>query len=1079
MPQQDRKIWMLRLLKRPLVVAVLACALGIAVGMPVGWATFRAQGATPASLRPDLQADYLRMAIQSLQVNLDPNLAVRRWDALGPQAEPLLEEVMRSPGNLDSKVVTAYSQLIHAIKGAGGGRTVPSNAGTWTAARAIGLLMVLAGMAMGIAAVRQWRRFQPGEAAAEGSAVRPGRGTPPEEIKALLAGAASLFTSFSTSSAWRVVRYLIGRVVMILVTIFAGTFITVVLANQGGQIDKAVQNEVDAEMDRAYPGWRWQTEMREDIRQAQIRFEQASGLDMPYWPRQVAWTIRALRLDWEAPVKITAAPGSNYPSQQVMDIILTDLPHTLLLVGTSFLLLFLIGIPLSLYLYRHQGSRLDRFFTLLAPISSIPSWVLSVILVLIFAAQLHILPIGGMYDTVSAETNWGRMLMVGRHMILPVLAILLSLLFQCAYTWRSFFLLYAEEDYVELAHAKGLPNSIIERRYVLRPTLPYILTNFTLLLIGFWQMTIALEKILNWPGIGRLYLTTLPNFFGERFYPGVMPVTLGIVVLFAYILGFTVLILEVAYALVDPQIRLGNEGPTVQEPRAPGRWTWPWARRAKEGRDRHAGKGALPAPQGGAFDFAATITAWVRALGRWLEELKPVARELRRSPSAMFGLSVIAILVISSVYVVTVYPYNKLADVWGMKVLTGKIYVPRLASPAWVNFFRKDKLPPSIIVDSSDPSVAKTSTPDVNGIGTVSLTYTINYPYREFPQNILVYFDSTYAVKQPFAQLTWITPDGREIEVGRTGASPADYFDVSERMNTQRILAENPPWQKWFVRLGNYPTPAVDLLFADPSKDQPSVIPGTYRLRIDGVTFEPGSTVEAQFVLLGQVYGVAGTDQMRRDLLVPLLWGMPFALIFGLLGAFVTTFLSMTLAAMAAWYGGWLDSLIQRLVEANMVLPIIAMAVLIYAYFNASIWTLLAIIVLLNVFASPTKSFRAAFLQVRNAPYIEAARAYGASNGRIILQYLVPRILPMFIPQLVSLIPSYVFLEATLGIFNVRSDYPTWGRTIYDALRYGSNYGSSYWVLEPLSLLLLTGLAFAMVGFALERVLNPRTLGKA
>ncbi len=123
----------------------------------------------------------------------------------------------------------------------------------------------------------------------------------------------------------------------------------------------------------------------------------------------------------------------------------------------------------------------------------------------------------------------------------------------------------------------------------------------------------------------------------------------------------------------------------------------------------------------------------------------------------------------------------------------------------------------------------------------------------------------------------------------------------------------------------------------------------------------------------------------------------------------------------------------------------------------------------------------------------------------------------MFIPQLVSLIPSYVFLEATLGIFNVRSDYPTWGRTIYEALRpsvvgwassgrscdrsgrgglearstepsggmtppgasYGSRYGSSYWVLEPLSLLLLTGLAFAMLGFGLERVLNPRTMGKA
>jgi peptide/nickel transport system permease protein len=75
---------------------------------------------------------------------------------------------------------------------------------------------------------------------------------------------------------------------------------------------------------------------------------------------------------------------------------------------------------------------------------------------------------------------------------------------------------------------------------------------------------------------------------------------------------------------------------------------------------------------------------------------------------------------------------------------------------------------------------------------------------------------------------------------------------------------------------------------------------------------------------------------------------------------------------------------------------------------------------------------------------------------------------------LVALIPSYVFLEATLGIFGVKSDYPTWGKVIYEALKNGATYGSGYWVLEPIGLLLLTGLAFAMLGFALERILNPR-----
>lgn len=86
--------------------------------------------------------------------------------------------------------------------------------------------------------------------------------------------------------------------------------------------------------------------------------------------------------------------------------------------------------------------------------------------------------------------------------------------------------------------------------------------------------------------------------------------------------------------------------------------------------------------------------------------------------------------------------------------------------------------------------------------------------------------------------------------------------------------------------------------------------------------------------------------------------------------------------------------------------------------------------------------------------------------------------MPILIPQLVTLIPSFVFLEATLGLFNIKSTYPTWGRIIYQGLSNGALYGSRFWVLEPIALLLLTGLAFSILGIALERILNPRLLDK-
>jgi peptide/nickel transport system permease protein len=244
---------------------------------------------------------------------------------------------------------------------------------------------------------------------------------------------------------------------------------------------------------------------------------------------------------------------------------------------------------------------------------------------------------------------------------------------------------------------------------------------------------------------------------------------------------------------------------------------------------------------------------------------------------------------------------------------------------------------------------------------------------------------------------------------------------------------------------------------------------------MDGTTFEPDSTIEAEVVVMGKLYGWAGTDYYRRDLSVGLLWGLPIALTLGLVGAVVTTFLSMLVAAAGVWFGGWVDALVQRITEANMVLPVLAIGVMVFYFYGISLWVILGVVILLNVFGSTTKAYRAAFIQVKEAPYMEAAQAYGASNSRMILHYMVPRILPVLIPQLVALIPAYVFLEATLGIFAVGDPFiPTWGSIIHDALKNMAFRANYYWIAEPVVLLLLTGLAFAMFGFALDRILNPR-----
>ena len=98
----------------PLVVAV---AVGLAVGVPLGWASVRVVNTTPEVMRSDLQEDYLRMAIDSFRVNRDPNLAVRRWDDLGPAAAPMFVKVQEDPKGMDPAVIVAYGQVIQVVKG--------------------------------------------------------------------------------------------------------------------------------------------------------------------------------------------------------------------------------------------------------------------------------------------------------------------------------------------------------------------------------------------------------------------------------------------------------------------------------------------------------------------------------------------------------------------------------------------------------------------------------------------------------------------------------------------------------------------------------------------------------------------------------------------------------------------------------------------------------------------------------------------------------------------------------------------------------------------------------------------------
>jgi len=350
----------------------------------------------------------------------------------------------------------------------------------------------------------------------------------------------------------RLARYSGTRLVLLFVTVVIGVYLTILIANMGGYVDEirrgTIREQVGIEVMADQQLKQLPAEQRNAIIAERIAIEERRmGLDRPFILRSFGFLTDALTLNLGFAEEMYSDAGSR----QVKLILLERLPTTLVLWGAANLLSFVVTLLAALFLSRRYGSVVDKFVIALAPTSSAPAWFYGIFLILIFAALLQILPFGAMVDAPPPE-GIGYYLSVAKHLILPVTAIFISSFFLTTYNWRTFFLIYSSEDYVEMAKAKGLTDRDIERRYVLRPTLPTIITSFALMLITLWSGAIILETVFNWPGLGRALFQAIGLYD--------TPVIVGSTVIYAYLLAITVFALDFIYAVVDPRVRIGSEG---------------------------------------------------------------------------------------------------------------------------------------------------------------------------------------------------------------------------------------------------------------------------------------------------------------------------------------------------------------------------------------------------------------------------------------------------------------------------------------------------------------------------------------
>ena len=271
-----------------------------------------------------------------------------------------------------------------------------------------------------------------------------------------------------------------------------------------------------------------------------------------------------------------------------------------------------------------------------------------------------------------------------------------------------------------------------------------------------------------------------------------------------------------------------------------------------------------------------------------MKGIKRFFSEVKNYPSAIAGMTIVFLLIGLAIYTVVTIPYDEAIRLWrgGEDVWATS---PRNAQPKWVNWFSDSKKAETIVLNSEDggADVTKEYATTSSGKTDIRMTFTFDYTADEFPQELAIYFNTEFTEKEPFASLSLDTPDGREIRIGDLGVKTKETYRISQDEALVRRLGGAKP------QIG---------LFADPESpdpENPQVLKGTYVLHVSVLLFDPTGDATAEFVSFGTVSGWAGTDHLRRDLMLPLMWGAPIALLFGLLASGGISILTMVISARA------------------------------------------------------------------------------------------------------------------------------------------------------------------------------------
>ena len=206
-----------------------------------------------------------------------------------------------------------------------------------------------------------------------------------------------------------------------------------------------------------------------------------------------------------------------------------------------------------------------------------------------------------------------------------------------------------------------------------------------------------------------------------------------------------------------------------------------------------------------------------------------------------------------------------------------------------------------------------------------------------------------------------------------------------------------------------------------------------------------------------------------------MLWGTTVAHFIGLSVAVATSVIAMIYGVTAGYKGGRTDEAMMRINDFFISLPVLILLILISVRYGLNIFYIVILLILFG-WAGGARLMRSLALQIKNFQYVEASKMMGESDFRIILRHIVPQLLPLTFASIAYAVPGAILAEAGLSFLGLSDlSIPTWGRILNEANSASAfTLGLWWWIVPPGLMIGITGLSFALIGYTLEYITNPR-----